>query len=167
MRFRQDSPNPRYIDRNKIRCFLIKTETITQTNSVLHAAGNIIAEMVGYKNKEMTENKHQKWGRQILEKQKALRKELRQLNMTRRKELQNKGIISKFEKKTQFQTEVEVVHQKVRQRLAAVGEKLERYDNRTEQYLQNRLFESNQKRLFNELEATQRQMRPDARESKC
>ena len=45
--------------------------------------------------------------------------------MTRRKELQNKGIISKFEKKTQCQKEVEVVHQKVRQRLVAVGEKLE------------------------------------------
>ena len=114
----------------------------------------------------MTENRQQKWGREILEKQKALRKELRQLNMTRRKELQNKGIISKFEKKTQCQKEVEVVHQKVRQRLAAVGEKLERYDNRTEQYWGNPLFESNQKRLFNELEATQRQMRPDARESK-
>ena len=43
-----------------------------------------------------------------------------------------------------------------RQRLVAVGAKLERYDIRTEQYMQNRLFESNQKRLFNELEGTQR-----------
>ena len=33
---------------------LIKVETITETNSVLRAAGNIVAEMVDYKNKEMT-----------------------------------------------------------------------------------------------------------------
>ena len=33
---------------------LIKTETITETNSVLRVADNIVTEMVGYKNKEMT-----------------------------------------------------------------------------------------------------------------
>ena len=36
---------------------LIKTEKITEAASVLYAAGNIIAEMVGYNNKEMTGNK--------------------------------------------------------------------------------------------------------------
>ena len=52
----------RYIDRKKARAAtakmnkivsLIKTETITEINSLL-AAGNIVAEMVDYKNKEMT-----------------------------------------------------------------------------------------------------------------
>ena len=56
-------PNLRYIDRRKVRAatmkinknlFLVKTETITETSSVLRAAGNIVAEMVVYKNKEMT-----------------------------------------------------------------------------------------------------------------
>ena len=56
-------PNLRYIDRKKVReaavktnkivCF-IKTERITETNSVLHTAGNVVAEMVGSKNKKMT-----------------------------------------------------------------------------------------------------------------
>ena len=53
-------PNLRYIDRKKVRAAtvninkivsLIKTETITETNSVLRAAGNVVAEMVGYTNK--------------------------------------------------------------------------------------------------------------------
>ena len=53
-------PNLRYIDRKKVReatvkiskvVSLIKTETITETNSVLRAAGNVVAEMVGYTNK--------------------------------------------------------------------------------------------------------------------
>ena len=56
-------PNLRYIDRKKVRAAtvninkiisLIKTKTITGTNSVLRAAGKIVADMVGYKNKKMS-----------------------------------------------------------------------------------------------------------------
>ena len=55
-------PNLINIDRKKVSeatvminkiVFLIKTETITEKNSVLLAAGNVVAEMLGYKNKEM------------------------------------------------------------------------------------------------------------------
>ena len=153
-------PNLRYIDRKKVRAAtmkinkivsLIKTETITETNSLLRAAGNIVAEMVGYKNKEMTGNRQPNWRRRI-----------------RRRELQNEGVISKLERKFSVKRKgVEVVQEEVRQRLVAVGAKLERYDNRTEQFRQNRLFESNQKGLFNELEGTQREsVITDAEESK-
>ena len=45
---------------------------------VLHADSNIIAEMVGYKNKELTGNRQPNWQRRILEKQKALYKQLEQ-----------------------------------------------------------------------------------------
>ena len=85
-------PNLRYIDRKKVRAAtvninkivsLIKTETITETNSALRSAGNIVAEMVGYKNKEMTGDRQPNWGRRILVKQKVLRKELGQLNRIR------------------------------------------------------------------------------------
>ena len=63
---------------NKIISF-IKTEIITETNSVvLGAAGNNVAEMVGYKNKEMIGNRQRNW-RRISEKQNVLRKELGQL----------------------------------------------------------------------------------------
>ena len=56
-----------------------------------------------------------------------------------------------------------MVDEEVRLRLVTVGAKIERYDNRTKQYRQNRLFESNQKRLFNELEVAQRKnVIPDA-----
>ena len=37
---------------------LIKTEKITETNSVLPTAGNIFAETVSYKKKEMTGNRN-------------------------------------------------------------------------------------------------------------
>ena len=160
-------PNLRYIDRKKVReatvkinkiVSLIKTETITETISVLRPADNVVAEMVGYKNKEMTGDRQPNWRRRILEKQKVLLKELGQLNRIRREELKNEAVISKLERK--FNTkrkDADMVYEEVRQRLVAVGTKLEIYDNRTKQYRQNRLFESSQKRLLNELEGAQRE----------
>ena len=66
--------------------------------------------------------------------------------------MQNERVISKLERKFNVKRKgAALVYEKV-----AVRAKLERYDNRTEQYRQNRLFESNQKRLFNKLERTQR-----------
>ena len=53
-------PNLRYTDMKKVReatvkinkiVSLIKTETITETISVLRPTDNVVAEMVGYKNK--------------------------------------------------------------------------------------------------------------------
>ena len=73
----------------------------------------------------------------------------------RRRKLQNEGVISKLERRFNVKRKgLEVVQEEVRERLVAAGAKLERYDNRTEQYRQNRLFESNQKRLLIELEGT-------------
>ena len=86
----------------------------------------------------------------------------------RRRELLNEGVISKLERKFSVKKKDAEVGQKgVRQRLVAVGAKLERYDNRAQQYGQNQLLQSNQKRLFNKLEGTQREsVIPDAEESR-
>ena len=105
------------------------------TKSVLRAAGNIVAPMVGYKKREMTGNRQQNQQRKFLEKQKVLRKELRQLNRIRRRKFLNEGVISKLERKFSVKRKgSEVFHEEVRQRLVAVVAKLERYDNREEQY---------------------------------
>ena len=64
--------------------------------------------------------------------------------------MQNKGVISKLQRKFNVKSKgAALVHKEV-----VVRAKLERYDNRTEQYRQNRLFESNQKGLFNKWERT-------------
>ena len=73
-------------------------------------------------------------------------------------------MISKLERKFNVKGKsAAVVHKEVRQSPVTIEAKIERYDNRTKQYRQNRLFESNQKRLFHELEVTQRKnVIPDA-----
>ena len=86
----------------------------------------------------------------------------------RQREVPNEGIISKLEGTFNVKRKgIEVVQEKVRQMLVTVGAKLEEYDNRTEQYRQNRFFESNHKRLFNKLEGTQREsLIPEVEESR-
>ena len=103
------------------------------------------------------------WRRRILEKQKALRKDLGHLNRMKR----NEGTKSKLERKYRIEQKgIVVVHEEVQQRLVATEAKLERYDNRTEQYRQNHLFESNQKKLFYELDGVEREtVVPDTEES--
>ena len=85
----------------------------------------------------------------------------------KRNELQNERTKSKLERKYRIEEKgIVVVHEEVQQRLVAIGAKLERYDNRTEQYRQNRLFESNQKKLFHELDGVEREtVVPDVEES--
>ena len=60
-------PNLGYFEKKKVRAAtvkvnkivsLIKTETITEINTVLSADGNIAAQMVGYKSKMMAGNRH-------------------------------------------------------------------------------------------------------------
>ena len=87
----------------------------------------------------------------------------------KRNELQNEGTKSKLVRKYRIEEKgIIVVHEKVQQRLVAIGAKLERYDNRTERYRQNRLFESNQKKLFDELDGVERETAvPDGEESTC
>ena len=69
--------NLRYNDRKKVKAAtmkvkkviaLIRTESITETNIVLWAAGNVVAEMVGYKTRNPKENRTPHWRRRILEK---------------------------------------------------------------------------------------------------
>ena len=105
-------PNLTYNDRKKVKAAtrkvnkviaLIRTESITETNIVLPAAGNVVDEMVGNKTRNPKENKTPHWRRRILEKQKALRKDLGQLNRMKRNELQNEGTKSKFERKYSIQ----------------------------------------------------------------
>ena len=58
--------------------------------------------------------------------------------------------------------------EELKQRLSAQTAKLKRYQERGAQYRQNRIFESNQRSRFEELESVERDntIRPDADESR-
>ena len=58
--------------------------------------------------------------------------------------------------------------EELKQRLTAQAAKLKRYEDRQKQYRQNRMFETNQKRLFEEIEGIGKNndLIPDAEESR-
>ena len=89
----KNSPNLRYIERKKVKVATNKinkvisinrTENITETNTLIKAAANCVADMVEYKQRETNDKREPHWRRRILEKQKKLRKDLGQI--TRMKE---------------------------------------------------------------------------------
>ena len=131
-------PDLRHNDRMKVRAVtmkvnkaidLIRAESITETNIVLpvmyRAAGNVANEMVGHKTMNLKKNRTLHWRRRIFEKQKALRKDLGQLNRMKRNELQNEGTKLKLERKYRIEKKgIVVVNEEVQQRLVAIGAKL-------------------------------------------
>ena len=62
-----------------------------------------------------------------------------------------------------------VVIEELKQRITANSMKIKRYDDRCDQFRQNRLFTSNQQRLFQELERNKNEtpIVPDAERSKA
>ena len=62
--------NVRYVNRKKVRAATVKISKIVSLNSVVDGAFNIVAEMVGYKNQEITGNRQPHWQRRIFKKQK-------------------------------------------------------------------------------------------------
>ena len=57
--------------------------------------------------------------------------------------------------------------EELKQRIKAKTAKIRKYEERSKQFMQNRLFQTNQKRLFEKLEGIERRndVRPDAEDS--
>ena len=109
---------------------IITTEKITETNTLIKAAANCVADMVEYKKRETNDKRELHWRRRILEKQKKLRKDLGQISRMKRNELHNARTKEKLERNYHInEKSIKVVQEEVKQRLIAVGAKLERYDN--------------------------------------
>ena len=150
----KNPPSLRYIERKKVKVatnkinkviYIITTENITETNTLIKAAANCVADMVEYKQRETNDKREPHWRRRILEKQKKLRKDLGQISRMKRNELHNARTKEKLERKYHInEKSIEVVHEEVKQRLIALGAKLERYDNLTEQNSSDKIDYSSQ-----------------------
>ena len=107
------------------------------------------------------------WKRRLKGQLAKYRKDLSRLEGWKVGELQNDKV--KTELKSQYRVKTKglaVVTEELKQRVTAVGKKIKRYESRREQYRQNRLFQSNQKRLFDMIDGIERGINilPDAEE---
>ena len=83
-------------------------------------------------------------------------------------ELKNKKTISDLDKEYSIEKKgLNFVSEELKQRLIAITARLKKYDDRNKQYRQNMLFQSNQKKLFEEIDGIERDndINPDANES--
>ena len=153
---------------NKVLTF-IETNDITHTNELLLAAGRVVAKRLGVKPKQSRGSVA--WWKKRLEGQVTqLRKDISRLERMKPGELNNTAIREELERRYSLNKKgLSVVLEELKQRVLAKSQKIRRYQDRTEQYKQNRMFQSNQKRLFEKIEnmETDNTITPDADESKA
>ena len=97
------------------------------------------------------------WKKRIKQKIKQLRQDISRLERIRSNDLRNNTLTQSLKKKYNIARKgLNRVVEELKQRLTAQAAKLKRYEDRQDQYRQNRMFETNQKRLFKEMEGIER-----------
>ena len=148
----------------------IKTENLSGTNNLIKACSIYVGVAVGLKPVQMRQrNTKEPWwkGRiqssmteicrhiNILERKKQgdLKKDVKYRILDRKYFIKNKG--------------VDVVLEELKQRLQAKSNKIKRYEQRIEQFRINKLFQQDQKKVYQQLNGkTGNYEKPDARDSK-
>ena len=123
----------------------IETRNVTETNMLLISAANVVAILLGYKERERRKKVEPWWKRRIRQQIKQLRQDASKLEMMISGRIARDGITRDLARKYDFSKKgPRAVLEELRQRVTAKAAKLKRHEERTNQYRQNRLFESNQ-----------------------
>lgn len=171
-------PNLRNIERRRLRekiaevnkiIHYLETKDITETNDLLLAIGRVVARRLGVKQNVRKPKAEPWWKRRIKCQISKLRKDLSRLERLKSGELQNTTVREGLERRYYLKKKgVTVVIEELKQRILAKTAKVKRYQERVDQYRQNRMFRTNQKRLFEMLETDENDDTtiPDEEESK-
>ena len=169
--------NLRSVDRRKVRektklvnevINKIQTKDISETNSLILAGANVVAELVGMKKRKI-KAKQPWWKKRILMQISTLRKDLSRIEEWKKDKLYKENVKTDLEKRYYVRNKgISTVAEELKQRIKAKTAKINKYEERNKQFLQNRLFQTNQKRLFEIIEGIERNsdITPDAEESK-
>ena len=148
-----------------------ETLNITETNNLIIASSVWVAKQLGLK-KSKTKGKTKSepwWKRRIESSIKELNRNINLLCRHKKGEVKSKYKVDKLYKKFKIrQKGLETVIEELKQRVLAKTAKIQRYNERINQYRQNRLFTNDQKKLFAELNGQGQQGAaiPDAEESR-
>ena len=149
---------------------IISMENLSGTNNLIKASSIYVGEAIGLKPVQMRQrNTTEPWriGRiqssitsirrhiNIMERKKKgdLKKDVKYRTLDRKYFIKNKG--------------VDVVLEELKQRLQAKSKKIKRYEQRIEQFRLNKLFQQDQKKVYQQLNGkTGNYEKPDAKDSK-
>ena len=169
--------NLRYEDKKKVRentkklsdiLDKIKTENINGSNLLVLAAANVVADLVGRKEKRAGKKQEPFWKRRMKKQIKNIESNITRLEQWRENKLQSTYWKKRFEEKYFVKNKgISTVIEELKQIVKVVKAKFRKYDARNDTFYQNRLFETNQKLLFEKLEGIERgnDVQPDAEES--
>ena len=93
------------------------------------------------------------WSRRLQNKIKELRKDLRQLEGSKDKDISNFRHWERLERKYSIRVKtLNAVIEELKQRITAIAAKVRKCQRRVDSYRQNRLFEYNQRQFYRELD---------------
>ena len=168
------------VDKNKLKREMnrvnqvirhIETKNITEANELIRAATVWVAEQLGLKKTEFRAKKDSWWKRRIEGDIKRIRKDVNILERDLRGELSNKKSekIQRLKEKYWVNKKgIKAVVEELKQRMIAKSAKIKRYDQRINQFRQNRIFSVDQKKIYKKLNGGEARTNevPDAEESR-
>ena len=134
-----------------------QTSQITDTNKLINTTAIYIARQVGLKmgGREGKGSKEPRWKRRIKDSIVELRRQVNILEISKQGKLKRKEKYTKLERKYNIKKKGEkVVIEELKQRLQAKSAKLKRYEQRIHRYQENRLFQQDQKRVYQQMNGT-------------
>ena len=131
-----------------------KSKKITETNDLIKAARVWVAEQIGLKKRDYSEKNERRWKRRIEGDIKKLRQDVNLLTRDLKGEMGSKRkqkMKELYEKYRVKRKGLKSVNEELKQRMLAKSAKVKRYEQRIEQFRQNRIFELDQKKIYAEL----------------
>ena len=134
----------------------IPTENLTETNKLMYAIAVVASEELGFKVRQAPTTKKRPqqpmWKVRLQRKIDELRRETGELEQLRRGKLTNQEVKMKLTQKYHlFDRSYAEVSEDLRQRIIATSKKIARYEKRVRQFQQNRLFTTDQKKVFQQI----------------
>ena len=148
----------------------ICTNNITETNNLAYAGARLVVELMEIRihPKNLTKQ-HQNippWKKRLEQQLTELRADLSKLNEMYAGRLKGKKTKEMLNEKYKIQEKgLNQIIEDVKQRMKAKAQKIQRYTNRNKGYQQNKLFQTNQKRLFSQLRGENNQQEPPEAET--
>ena len=148
----------------------IKSGNITETNRLIRACAIFVGRKVGLKPKQRRENPvKEPWRKRRMQQLiQELQKHINILERKKRGETKNKEKYKTTEHEYRVKKKgLNVVLEEVKQRMQAKATKIKKYDQRIEQYMINRLFQQDQKRVYQKLNGKfESSEKPDTEETR-
>ena len=146
-----------------------KIHSITKTNELFYAGAVVVTNRLGVKIDKVDGRKEPIWKRRLQNKIRELRKDLRHLEASKDKDINNFRHWGRLERKYSIRVKrLNVVIEEFKQRIAAIAAKVRRYKEQVDSFRQKILFENNQRQFYRELDQEEESCddQPVAEESK-